>query len=302
MSKIIGIEVSEAHGDIDWSLTRQHVSFVYIKASQGVETVDAALEENWREAGEVGLPRGLVHIFHPKDIKDWKKQLELFTGLVGKFPCELTPALDIQTNNGLRKVEMDNIGAKFCKRFSERTGQELILRTNAAFFNKRLPLTDWAKPRGLWVVDIRGDEPAVPVEWSKRKPPWIFWKYSAGENSLGAAYGLSSTSADLTRFFGDATRFNKIFGVMVAPVEPVKAGEQRESGRAAPLAFRSRVDHVIVRGGPGDQFPRVGELQSGERGFVEDFSAPQELWVRIGEDRWVPWILDGKQMLDKEDQ
>jgi len=121
MSKIIGIDVSGANGDINWSLARQHVSFVYFKASQGAETVDAALEENWEEAGEVGLPRGLVHIFHPRDMKDWKKQLELFTGLVGKYPCELTPVLDIQINNGLRKVEMDNIGAKFCKKFSERT-------------------------------------------------------------------------------------------------------------------------------------------------------------------------------------
>jgi len=302
MAKITGIDVSEAQGAVNWTVTRQHAAFVYIKASQGASLVDPSLKANWEGAGEVGLPRGLVHVFHPLDLKDWKQQLESILSLVVKFPCEMPTVLDLQSDGGLRKSEMDNIGAKFIKRYAENVGEELIIRTNGPFFDKNLPLTDWAKHRKLWVVDTSGgDEPAVPREWSKQKPPWVLWQYSGRENALGAAYGLSSRYVELTRFFGDKKRFNRLFGVMVTTVEPPKPGERppQPVSRDA-IQFFVDADSVDVHISPGTHFPKVGELEKGDRVALLDMSAEGDVWIQIADGKWVAWKIDGKRKLRRD--
>ena len=301
MAKIIGIDVSESQGAIDWTAARQHAVFVYLKASQGAKRVDPNLKANWEGTGEVGLPRGLVHVFRPLDIKDWKQQLEFILSLVVKFPCEMPTVLDLQFDGGLRKAELNNIGAKFCKRYAENVGVELIIRTNAAFFDKNLPLTDWAKHRKLWVVDISdGDEPVVPREWSKRRPPWVLWRYSGRENALGAAYGLSSRYAELTRFYGDKKRFNRLFGVMAAPVEPPDPVERPLPAPEPPAQFFVDVESLEVRFSPGTQYPPIGMLQRGDRVPLLDLSAVGDVWVQIADGKWVPWKIAGKRKLRRD--
>lgn len=298
MSKITGIEVSQEQGRVNWLRAKSNTSFVYLVASQGTSGVDPNLEKNWKGAGDVDLPRGLIHVFDPRDIKDWKEQLALFQGLVEKHPCELPPVLDLQMDNGLRKVEMDNIGAKFCKRFAEGAGQELIIRTNAAFFDKKLPLTDWAKHRWLWVVDLTGGKkPTLPKEWSKRKPPWVFWNFSAGENSLGPAYGLESRSARLSHYFGIVARFNKMFGVMVREVDIPSEDESVVPVHDQPLVLRASGDNLAIREAPDAKAKQVGELMDGDRVGVMELSADGDVWVKVAEGKWMAWKLDGKQRL-----
>jgi len=301
MPAITGIEVSLEQGAVDWTRAWKNASFVYLSASKGGKVVDPNLKSNWQGAGVVGLGRGLIHEFHPRNVNDWKKQLELFVGLVLKYPCELPPVLDIQNDNGLRKVEMDNIGAKFCKRFAETIGTGLILRTNARFFDQHLPLTDWAKHRQLWVVDTSGDdEPQIPVEWTKQRPPWIFWTYSSSENTLGPVFGLSSRHADLIRFYADPRRFKKLFTVTVTPVDPPQPGESVKPSPSTPIEFRVLEDALDIHAGPGRDFPQVGSLQRDERVSMRDLAAEGEIWIEIEQGKWVPWKIRAKRFMSKE--
>ena len=208
----------------------------------------------------------------------------------------MRPVLDIQSPTHLRKSALNNIGAKFCKWYFKEMGKELFIRTNAPYFNTKLPFTDWAKHRKLWVVDISSaKDPTLPKEWSRRRPPWVFWTYSGKENNLGPAYGLSSRYAELTRFYADERRFNKMFSVSVTiPTAPPPVAP------ADGLPFKVISDQLDIQEGPGNYFPRVAGLKKGDTVRVSDLASENDVWVEIGEGKWVPWKLDGKQKLDRE--
>jgi GH25 family lysozyme M1 (1,4-beta-N-acetylmuramidase) len=222
MKAVIGVCISEAQGAIDWQVLRQKVSFVYLVTAAG-EKPDANLDANFNAAVQAGLPVGLIHLMQIFHIKLWKTQNTAIINAVKKYKTNLPPILDLQFDGDLTKNELNNVGAKFTKFFEKGTLKKLGFRTNAAFFNKHYPLTDWAKYRYLWVVDPGVATPAVPKEWSKRKPQWIYWTYNASENNLGPQLGLSSPHAELLRFYGDASRLKKTFSLQVTEVEEITA-------------------------------------------------------------------------------
>lgn len=61
---IRGVDVSHHQDAIDWTaLAGADVSFAFIKATEGGDFRDPRFAENWRGAGEAGLPRGAYHFF-----------------------------------------------------------------------------------------------------------------------------------------------------------------------------------------------------------------------------------------------
>jgi len=57
-----GIDVSAYQGRIDWQrVAGQHVSFAYIKASEGGDFVDRRFAANWSGASRAGVPHGAYH-------------------------------------------------------------------------------------------------------------------------------------------------------------------------------------------------------------------------------------------------
>ena len=59
-----GIDVSHHQGNIDWdTLKADGIDFAYIKATEGGDVKDTRFQENWREAGRVGIVRGAYHFF-----------------------------------------------------------------------------------------------------------------------------------------------------------------------------------------------------------------------------------------------
>ncbi len=214
---IIGLVLSAAQGTPDWALLRQKVSFVYLASAQAGQ-VDPSLEANIQGASQVGLPFGLLCLLQATSLEDWKPQNQQFIEQVKLYKDQLPPALDLQFDGGLTKNDMNTVGAKFVNQFEQGSGQSLILRTNAAYFNGRLPLTDWARHRMLWVYEPGASAPQVPKEWANRKPQWVLWSYSAGENSLGASLGLATPNAELVRYFGVKARFAQMFKAQVNEV------------------------------------------------------------------------------------
>jgi GH25 family lysozyme M1 (1,4-beta-N-acetylmuramidase) len=221
MKAVIGACISQAQGAIDWNLLHQKLSFVYLVASDGASP-DPSLDENFQGATQVGLPVGLIHLLKSTNMEEWKAQNLAYVEIAKKYNDRLPPMIDLQFDGGLSKNDMNIVGAKFTNWFEKGAGQQLGYRTNAAFFNGRLPLTDWARHRPLWVFQPGAAKPDVPKEWANRKPQWVFWSYAAGENSLGAQVGVSSTWVELIRFFGDLARFQKMFKVQTVEVDEIK--------------------------------------------------------------------------------
>lgn len=72
------------------------VSFVFIKATEGVSMVDKDFKRNWQDAGRSGLRRGAYHFF--RSSKDGEAQARLFIKTVGDLRFkDLPPVLDIET-------------------------------------------------------------------------------------------------------------------------------------------------------------------------------------------------------------
>ena len=59
-----GIDVSTHQGSIDWMrVAHDHITFAYIKATEGADHVDDRFAANWEGAGSAGLDRGAYHFF-----------------------------------------------------------------------------------------------------------------------------------------------------------------------------------------------------------------------------------------------
>ncbi len=59
-----GIDVSHHNGAVEWPrVAATQVSFVYIKATEGVAHVDPRFQANWQGAGQAGLARGAYHFY-----------------------------------------------------------------------------------------------------------------------------------------------------------------------------------------------------------------------------------------------
>jgi lysozyme len=60
-----GIDVSHYQGAINWrAVAHDHVTFAYIKATEGADTRDARFARNWRGAQSAGLRVGAYHYFN----------------------------------------------------------------------------------------------------------------------------------------------------------------------------------------------------------------------------------------------
>lgn len=59
-----GVDVSSHQGAVEWRrVAGDGIAFAYVKATEGGDFVDRRFSENWRDAGEAGLDRGVYHFF-----------------------------------------------------------------------------------------------------------------------------------------------------------------------------------------------------------------------------------------------
>ncbi|MCL2859370.1 MAG: DUF4163 domain-containing protein [Oscillospiraceae bacterium] len=90
-----GVDVSSYQGDIDWSiLSKQNISFAYIKATEGSSLVDDKFQFNWDEANKTDLKVGAYHYFSYDS--DGMSQAENFIKTVPIISDSLPPVIDVE--------------------------------------------------------------------------------------------------------------------------------------------------------------------------------------------------------------
>ena len=97
--KVIGIDVSEFQGRVDWDdieiLEEKYpVQFVFIRATAGNDRVDAQFKKNWDGAKENKIMRGAYHYYRPNE--NSIEQANLFIKTVKLQKGDLPPVLDIE--------------------------------------------------------------------------------------------------------------------------------------------------------------------------------------------------------------
>lgn len=145
------------------------VSFVFIKATEGVSMVDKDFKRNWQDAGRSGLRRGAYHFF--RSSKDGEAQARLFIKTVGDLRFkDLPPVLDIETiYRGGSMKKLNEEALKWLETIEGHYGKKPIVYTGSSFAR------DWLSKR------ITDNYPVWIAHYEKDRPDfdgWIFWQFT----------------------------------------------------------------------------------------------------------------------------
>lgn len=145
------------------------VSFVFIKATEGVSMVDKDFKRNWQDAGRSGLGRGAYHFF--RSSKDGEAQARLFIKTVGDLRFkDLPPVLDIETiHRGGSMKKLNEEALKWLETIEGHYGKKPIVYTGSSFAR------DWLSKR------ITDNYPVWIAHYEKDRPDfdgWTFWQFT----------------------------------------------------------------------------------------------------------------------------
>ena len=169
-----GIDVSHYQEVIDWkSIAENDISFVFVKATEGISLKDKLFTRNWERIKQEGLKRGAYHFFRPTISAE--RQAAHFSRSVDLELGDFPPVLDVEVLDGVSKKEL-LIGVHAWLVHTEMEyGVKPIIYTNQDFYNKYLRNAFENYP--LWIARYSLREPTL-----KDDSKWVFWQYtSAGK-------------------------------------------------------------------------------------------------------------------------
>lgn len=199
---IHGIDVSYAQGKIDWQRVKSmeedsvHISFAFIKATEGLITVDPYFKRNWREAPKVGITCGAYHFFHPE--KDGLWQARFFLQNVSIEKGDLPPVADVEQLYGTSPQVMRKQLDAFLTRIKLQTGVRPIIYTNLSFYADYL--AGHFDEYDLWIANYH--QPELQMA---EKTRWQFWQHSDRARVSGIGH-----TVDFNAFRGDSLAFSKL--------------------------------------------------------------------------------------------
>jgi len=180
---IKGIDVSEHQGRIDWQRVKADgISFVLIKATDGVGFVDPNLKANAAGARGVGLPCGFYHFAHPEShsgktvesaVADARAEADALLAIVFPKSGDLLPVLDLETP-GLPPARMVAWTRAWLERVAERIGVKPMIYTSPGFWSKLGNTTEFGS-YPLWVAHWGVNAPQLPKGWQRH----TIWQYTS---------------------------------------------------------------------------------------------------------------------------
>lgn len=171
---IRGIDISHHQGHIDWSLLsrskiqKDPVSFVFIKATEGLDFLDENFNDNFYQAREYGFLRSAYHYFKPQ--VSGKEQARFYLKQVHLEVGDLPPILDIEETGDLSETELQKEALDWLKTVEKQYQVPPILYTNYKFKIKYLNTPDFQK-YPYWIAHYY-------VKSVTYKGPWKFWQHT----------------------------------------------------------------------------------------------------------------------------
>ena len=176
-----GIDVSGWQGEIDFSQVKNSgIDFVYIKSSEGQNTVDSYFRRNYEGARSNGLNIGFYHYVRARTTEEAILEAEHFANTIaGTVPtCKL--AMDFENFGNLSTSEINEISKVFLERVQELTNKEMIIYSNTSsartIFSEEL-----ANEYPLWVAQYYVSNPSDNGKWSV----WEGFQYTDRGNVPG---------------------------------------------------------------------------------------------------------------------
>ena len=196
-----GIDVSRYQKVINWSDVKEmqvkniKIGFAFIKATEGIDKVDAQFRRNWLNAAKENIPRGAYHYFIAG--KSGKAQAANFIEIVKLNKGDLPPVLDIEETYGKSIIEMRQEIKKWLEKVEAQYKVKPIIYTNIYFYKKYLKGLVDEYP--FWIAHyLQPDKPRIDLKWA-------FWQHSES----GHVNGIKTT-VDFNVFAGDTAEFENL--------------------------------------------------------------------------------------------
>jgi lysozyme len=197
-----GIDVSSYQGKINWQKVKAmnddgvHISFAFIKATEGVLSMDPYFQRNWREAPKAGIICGAYHFFLPQKSGLWQARFFLQTVKVEKG--DLPMVVDVEQLYKTSPAKMREQLLSFVNHIENKTGVKPIIYTNISFYQDYL--SGYFDDYTLWIAHYY--QPVLNVS---SKTNWQFWQHSDKARINGI-----NQKVDFNIFKGDSTAFHKL--------------------------------------------------------------------------------------------
>jgi len=200
--QIHGIDVSSYQGRIDWQRVKKmhqdsvHISFAFIKATEGPLMVDPYFQRNWRECANAGIVCGAYQYFRPKFSGKW--QATLFLQTVKLQKGNLPMVVDIERLDGMRPAKMREELDAFLKAITLKTKTRPIIYSGLTFYTENL--AGFYDDYPLWISSF--DHPVLTIS---AETNWQFWQHSEKAKVSGIV-----NSVDFDLFRGDSLQFRQM--------------------------------------------------------------------------------------------
>ena len=199
--EIHGFDVSKYQQEISWDAVSQmqvkniKLGFVFIKATEGIESSDPYFNRNWRKSRNSGLTRGAYHFFIAT--KDGKLQAENFVDKVDLVSGDLPPVLDVEETFGASPEKLRKEIKAWLDVIEKNYKVRPIIYTYVDFYKQYLQ--GYFDHYQLWVAHyLQPHQPRISRDWT-------FWQHS----EAGRVNGIFS-KVDFDVFNGDSTEFKAL--------------------------------------------------------------------------------------------
>lgn len=186
-----GIDMSHYQGNVFWETVGDNTktAYVYLKATEGGDRIDAMFERNINLAHRYGLKVGSYHFYRPR--VEQAVQLENFKTQCLPGEQDLIPMIDVETMSGLPVEAFCDSLLKFLELVEEAYHQKPLVYTYRNFYNKYLlGKLDGYK---LMIAMYTDEEPVLADERDI-----VAWQYT-GKGTLPGVSGY----VDKSRLMGN---------------------------------------------------------------------------------------------------
>lgn len=166
-----GIDVSHYQNDVFWKAVGEetNMAYVYLKASEGNDRVDALYAKNIELAHLHGLKVGSYHFFRPKVAL--LAQLENFKSQCLPGEQDLIPMVDVETMGDLTTEAFCDSLTKFLVMMEDTYHQKPLVYTYRNFYNKYL--VGKLDAYQLWIAMYADEQPVLADERD-----YTMWQYT----------------------------------------------------------------------------------------------------------------------------
>lgn len=151
---MLGIDISNHQGAFNWEAARaDHVTFAWVKATEGRSFIDGQFVRNMREARKRGIPIGAYHYARPDNNRP-RDEVDHFLRVIGKpWDGDLLPVLDFEHPSGLSASAYQEWALAWLEEVEKRLGVRPIFYSYPSYMAHAMGGARRLRGYPLWLAD-----------------------------------------------------------------------------------------------------------------------------------------------------